>query len=83
LEWLGPNHNYFLETEGHGAILPMRKDRGAIYKNLRGIFAKRNGICIFLDLISNGKSGGEDEAKLVRGSPELEWRCDGGSSSST
>jgi hypothetical protein len=40
LEWFGSNRNYFLETEGHAAILPLRRDCSAIYKNLTGLFAK-------------------------------------------
>jgi hypothetical protein len=37
---LGPNHNYFSETEGHTAILPTHRDRGTIYKNLRAYSQK-------------------------------------------
>jgi hypothetical protein len=40
LAWLGPNHNYFLETEGPAAILPMSRDRRLIYNGLRGFFVK-------------------------------------------
>jgi hypothetical protein len=49
LEWLGPNHNYFLETEGPAVILPTSRDRGLIYNKLRGFFvkfARVNGIRI-------------------------------------
>jgi hypothetical protein len=40
LEWLGTNRNYFLETQGLAAILPMSKDHGLIYNKLRGFFIK-------------------------------------------
>jgi hypothetical protein len=36
----------------------MRRDRSTFNKNLKGFFAKRHGIWIFPDLISNGKSCG-------------------------
>jgi hypothetical protein len=38
--WLGSNRNYFLETEGPAAILPMRGDRDTFNKNLKGLFTK-------------------------------------------
>jgi hypothetical protein len=34
----------------------MRRDHSEIYKNLKGLFAKRQGIWIFSDFISNRKS---------------------------
>jgi hypothetical protein len=40
LEWLGPNHNYFLEIEGVVVIPPTSRDRELIYNNLRGFFVK-------------------------------------------
>jgi hypothetical protein len=40
LEWLGPNRKYLSEAEGPAAILPMRRDCGAIYNKLRGLNAK-------------------------------------------
>jgi hypothetical protein len=44
----------------------MRRDRGAIYKNLRGLIAKRQRIWIFPDLISNGKSYGPGPQWVAR-----------------
>jgi hypothetical protein len=40
LEWLGPSRNYFSKTEGPSALDPMRRDCGAIYKNLKGLLTK-------------------------------------------
>jgi hypothetical protein len=37
LEWLGPNHKYFLEAGGPAAILPTRRDSDTIYNKLRGL----------------------------------------------
>jgi hypothetical protein len=39
-EWLGPNRNYFLETEGPAAILPTSRDRGLTYNKLMGFYVK-------------------------------------------
>jgi hypothetical protein len=40
LEWLGPNRKYFSETEGPVVIFQMCRDRGKMYKELRGLNAK-------------------------------------------
>jgi hypothetical protein len=82
---LGPNHNYFLETEGPAAIFQSHRDRGLNYNNLRGLFTKRQGIWIFLDLISNGKIHGPGPQRcgpVARPGPRwtssgLDERCGG------
>jgi hypothetical protein len=45
LEWPGPNHKYFLEIEGPTIIFfQTRRDHNEIYKKLRGLNAKWQGI---------------------------------------
>jgi hypothetical protein len=59
LEWLGLNHKFFLEIEGPTIIFfQMRRDHSEIYKKLRGLNAKWQGIMDFQDLFSNRKFGG-------------------------
>jgi hypothetical protein len=55
-EWLGPNRNYFLETEGPNAILPMSRDCGLTYNKLMGFYVKFtrfNGIQIISQRLPN------------------------------
>ncbi|WP_428028756.1 hypothetical protein, partial [Arcobacter sp.] len=54
LEWLGPNHKYFLETEVPATIFPTRRDRELIYNKLRGFFtnfARFNGIWNYFSMV--------------------------------
>jgi hypothetical protein len=66
LEWLGPNRKYFSETEGPVVIFPNAQGSWKIYKKLRGLNAKWQGIMNFSDLFSNGKSGGPGPRCLNR-----------------
>jgi hypothetical protein len=55
LDWLGPNHKYFLEAGGPATTIPIRTDQGTIYIKHRDLKAKQQEIKDFLDLFSSRK----------------------------
>jgi hypothetical protein len=59
LDWLGPNHKYFLKTEGLIKRIQYCFGLRVDLQHSQGLQCKMVENIIFLDLFSNGKFGGQ------------------------